>query len=274
VNKVLVSISVFCLLAGDAFSQISPPGLGKARTADWFALGIRQELDTIEGKGWQSMTYVGIGRKSNPDNYDPLFKSSILVLTQEFYKQFHRHFQYSGAVSYRRQHNYLDEAPYAHGNPSFKQEYRVYGRFSYILKTPRLKFVPTFRQEFRKFYSPGFKDVSEDFQLRSRLRLQLSVMLDRAKSHRLIFSSEQLTSISKQNSPEQWTPFDYRESRFSLYYSLSPQSSPFIFSVGYMNNLVGYRNPYDVSYIALDVVWENPFKLRQRAKDNIPENFE
>jgi hypothetical protein len=259
---------------GKCFSQISPPGLGKAHDADWFAFGIRQELDTIEGKGWQSISYVGLGRKSNPDNYNPFYKSAILVINQEFYHQFHKTWQYSLALSYRRQDEYLDSNPYEHDNPKLKQEFRLYGRFSYIFSTSRIKLVPIFRQEFRKFYSPNFQNINENFQFRTRLRLQLKVNLDNTKQHRLIASSEQLFSISKENTSDTWTDFNYRESRFSLYYSYSPKTFPFIFSIGYMNNLVGQKNPYDVHYLAFDIVIENPFKLQQRNKNNINENLE
>lgn len=220
------------------------------------------------------MSYIGVGRKSNPDNYDPFYKPAILVINQEFYHQFHRTWQYSLALSYRRQDEYLDNAPYEHNNPKLKQEFRLYGRFSYIFSTSRIKLVPTFRQEFRKFYSPDFQNINENFQFRSRFRLQLTANLDSKKRHRLIASSEQLFSISKENTPDTWTEFNYRESRFSLYYSYSPKTVPFIFSVGYMNNLVGQKNPYDVHYLAFDIVIENPFKLRERPKDNIKENFE
>ena len=271
--KNLFLIILFCVV-GKCFSQISPPGLGKANMADWFAFGIRQELSTTHGRGWQSMSYIGIGRKSNPDNYDLFYKSAILVVNQEFYHQFHSVWQTSFALSYRRQDEYLDNKPYKHDNPKLKQEFRLYGRFSYIFSTSRIKLVPTFRQEFRKFYSPDFENINENFQFRSRFRLQLTANLDNKKRHRLIASSEQLFSISKENTPDTWTDFNYRESRFSLYYSYSPKTLPFIFSVGYMNNLVGQKNPYDVHYLAFDIVIENPFKLRERPKDNIKENFE
>ena len=263
---------VFLCFSQLTFGQISSPGLGVANTASWFAFGVRQELDTL--KEWQSMSYIGIGRKSNPDNYDPLFKSAILVLNQEFYHQFHQQFQYSFALSYRRQDEYLEAVPYEHETPSIQQEFRVYGRFSYILKTSRLKLASTFRQEIRKFYTPTFKNGEEDFQLRSRLRVQLTINLDAKKNHRLVVCSEQLFSISKETVPDSWTDFNYRESRFSLYYSFSPQRSPLIFSLGYMNDLVGNQKTFDANYLAVDIVWENPFKLRKRKKATINENFE
>jgi len=273
-KKYFANIVLFFLLTGNSFSQISPPGLGKAKTAGWFAIGIRQELDTVDGKGWQSMTYFGIGRKSNPDNYNLLHKQAIWVLNQEFYHQFHNVWQYSFALSYRRQDEYLDNPPYGHDTPRLNQEFRAYGRLSCIFSTPRIKLVPTLRQEFRKFYSPGFKNVNENFQLRSRFRLQLTVNIDRKKVHRLIAGSEQLFSISQETLPGKWTDFKYRESRFSLYYSYSPKTYPFILSIGYMNNLIGVKNPCDVHYLAFDIVIENPFKLQKRSKENIKENFE
>lgn len=252
-------LTVLILYQQITFGQINPPGLGKANTASWFAVGIKQELDTIAGKGWQSMSYVGFGQKSNPDNHDPFFKPAIFIINQEFYHQFHKTWQYSFALSYRRQNEYAENPPYEHEDPKIKQEFRTYGRFSYIFQTPGIKLTPTFRQEFRKFYSPGFTNTTENFQLRSRFRLQLAINLDRDKMHKLIASSEQLFSISKQNTQENWTDFDYRESRFSLYYSISPKEIPLTLNIGYMNNLVGKKKPYDVHHFGFDIIIENPF---------------
>ncbi len=249
----------FVGLASHCFAQISPPGEGEARTADWFAIGIRQELDTIDGRGWESMSYIGLGRKSNPDNYDPFFKHEIFVLNQEFYHQMPNNWLYSFALSYRRQDEYSETPPYEHENPKLKQEFRLYGRLSYIFQFSRIILVPTFRQEFRKFCTIDFHNLNEHFQFRSRFRLQLKAGLDHEYVHSLIASSEQLFAISNDNTPDSWTDFNYRESRFCLYYSYSPKTLPFTFSVGYMNNLVGTKNPYDVHYLALDIVIENPF---------------
>jgi len=270
VKKYCLSILFFGLFTGKAFSQISPPGEGKARTAGWFAFGIRQEIE----KSWQSMSYIGVGRKSNPDNYDPFYKPAIFVLNQEFYHQSRKTWQYSFALSYRRQDEYSENSPYEHDKLRSKQEFRLYSRLSYILKTSYIKFVPTLRQEFRKFYSPDFKNADENFQFRSRFRLQIVASLNKAKTQAVTLSSEQLFSVSKENTPGTWTDFNYRESRFSLYYSYSPKTLPFIFSIGYMNNLIGRKNPYNVHYIAFDIVIENPFKFQKRSKKNIKENFE
>jgi hypothetical protein len=248
--------------------------LGKARTASWLAFGIRQELDTIKGRGWQSMTYVGIGRESTPNTINPIDKPAIIVLNQEFYHQFHNNWQYSFALSYRNQDEYIDSIPFSHDTPGSKQEFRTYARLSYLFKNSRLKFTPTLRQEFRKYYSPNFHSVSENFQLRTRFRLQLKINLDLEQVHRLVLSSEQLFSVSQYNSTNKWGGYDYRESIFCIYYSYSPKNSPFIFNLGYMNNLVGKKAVYDVHYVAFDIIVENPFKLKQRNKELIQENLE
>lgn len=273
-ESLFIIVLALVLFTNKSISQISPPGLGKTNIGSWIAVGIRQELDTIEGKGWQSMTYVGLGRKSNPDNYNPFYKAGIFIANQEFHHQFHKTWQYSIALSYRRQDIYLDKPPYEYDSPNLQQEFRVYGRLSYIFRTSRIKIVPTFRQEFRKYFTPDFKNASDNFQFRSRIRIQLSANLDNKKKHRLVLSSEQLFSIGMKSKQNQWTDFNYRESRFSFYYSYSPKTSPFIFNIGYMNNLVGNQKVYTAHYLAFDIILENPFKLQQRSKDSIKENYE
>ena len=255
-KKHFTFLLVLCF-ANTITAQISSPGLGKANNANWFAVGVQQQLDTIQYKDWQSMTYVGVGRKSNPDTNNPFYKPAIFVINQEFYHQFHNNWQYSVALSYRKQNEYSDTFPYEEDDPKWKQEFRLYGRFSYIFKTGRLKFTPTIRQEFRKFYAPDFTNTDENFQLRSRFRLQLAINLDADKHHKLTFNSEQLFSISKETT--QWSDFNYRESRFSLYYSYSPVKIPVTFSLKNKKNIVGATNSYAVDYFAFDMVFKDLF---------------
>jgi hypothetical protein len=248
------------LAGGRASAQISPPGLGRGHTADWLALGISKDLDSL--KRWNSVSYVGMGRKSNPDNYNPLYKSAIFVLNQEFYYRFHKHWQSSLALSYRHQNAYLDTAPFTSEDPGFEQEFRLYGRFSYVYETPRFKIVPTFRQEFRKFYNPAFIAEDERFQLRTRLRLQVAFNLDNRKIHRLIVSSEELFSSSRFVNAPGWTSWADRESRFVAYYSMSPKSLPITFDFGYMANRLRNISPTYVHYLALDAIWKLPYRHR------------
>ncbi len=211
------------------------------------------------------MSYIGLGRTSNPVTNNPVQRQAIWVLNQEFYHKFHKHWHYSLALSYRSQSEYLDAAPYESATPSTKQEFRIYGRYMYELKVRNFKFVATYRQEFRSFFEPDFKQEDERYQLRSRFRLQGSITLDKNKVHRLSVSAEALFSSTQTTTPENhWTTFDYKEARFCFYYSVDPKNSPLIYSIGYMNNLLGTKNSKSVSYLAIDIIWEDPFKPFKR----------
>jgi len=255
-NKLIIVF--FCLASGISIhAQISSPGMG-ANPGSWEAIAIRQGLDSSNLK--QSVTYVGMGRIGNPNGYNPFQKSGIFVINEEFYNQFHKHWQYTAALSYRRQNDYSDIAPYEQVNPIITQEFRLYGRFSYILKTSRIRLVATYRQEFRKFFTPEFRNSSEDLQFRSRLRAQLTINLDHKKIYRLVMSAEALFSITKNNFPQSWTNFAYHESRFCFYFAYAPKHKPFIINIGYMNDLLGTGSAVKGgNYLVGDIIFENPF---------------
>lgn len=246
------------------FGQINAPGMGDAVTAGWFALGLAQKLDTLENKGWESTTYVGWGQKSNPNNYNPFYKPAIFILNQEFRNRCHRSWEYILASSYRRENKYIHSFPHDRDEPGIIQELRVYGRISYIFKTSRITLTPTFRQEFRKFYTPDFKAPSKDMEIRSRFRLQLTINLDKNKTRKLVARSEQFFAISKKTGANSWSEFNYTESRFAIYYSISPKKLPLVFDFGYMNNLLGNQSPYSVHYLAFDIIVKNPFNAKQK----------
>lgn len=256
--KVRTFIHIFSMvcICWNGMTQISPPGLGAAHSASWFAAGIRQDIDSAGN--WQSVSYAGFGRKSNPTNYSPFYKPEIFVVNQEFYHTFRKNWQYSVALSYRRQDEYQDSYPFERETPGIVQEFRFYSRLSYVFKTPRIKFVPTIRQDVRTFFNPDFSTPDEVFQLRSRFRMQLTVNLTKTANHKLITSAEQLFAASQERN-EKMGAFNYRESRFCLYYSYSPSRIPVVINLGYMNNLIGNQKPYSVHYLAVDVIIQNPF---------------
>ncbi|WDF68631.1 DUF2490 domain-containing protein [Sphingobacterium oryzagri] len=247
------------MLLSSAFAQISPPGMGDAQTASWFAIGARQDLNSK--KSWQSMTYIGLGRKSNPDNTNLLYKPAMVVLNQEFYHPFAKNWQTSVAVSYRRQQEYAAAAPYLETHPQLQQEFRVYGRIAKSFAVKWFRITPTLRQEIRRFFTPDFTNSAEPLQLRSRFRLQLATPLDPKKKHKITISSEQLLSTSQANTSRKWSTFAYKESRFMLYYSYSPSTLPWTFDIGYMNNLIkeDASTSSMVHYLAFDLILKNPF---------------
>lgn len=258
-SKLLLAALIFVVTIGNSYAQLSPPGLGEANNASWFAFGVRQSLDSLKQK--ESSTYVGIGLKSSPDENNPFSKMAILVINEEISNRYEKNWEYSYALSYRRSNNYDSASPYETLNPAIEQEFRVYGRYSYIMEGNGLKWKNTIRQEFRKFFNPDFSTAGESFQLRTRLKIQLSLNLGTSKTHHIIGGAEMLFAISKENEPEkQWSKFDYKESRLTLYYSLNPHEIPFIFDVGYMYNLIGKGSDIsDVNYLAVDIIWKNPF---------------
>jgi len=254
--KFFILSILFVLITSNCNAQLSPPGLGTTQSAFWGAVGVRQKLDEKN----TSVTYVGIGRISEPEgDANPFKKQSIIVLNQEFYHKLNTHWQYSYALSYRSQSQYSSKEPYEAESPTTHQEFRGYGRLTYTAKTGSVKWKSTFRQEIRKFYTPDFETVEDDFQLRSRFKTQATIALDSYSESSLTGSAEALLSISNDYT-EGWSNFEYKESRFCLYYSYAPHSIPVTFDIGYMNDLIGHGHHIkDANYLAFDIVLENVF---------------
>jgi len=253
IQFILPALFVF---AFNAHAQISPPGLGTTQSAFWTALGVKQKLDEKN----TSVTYLGLGRISDPEgNANPFKKQSLLVLNEEVFHKLNPHLQYSFALSYRRQNKYESEAPYELETPAIQQEFRLYGRLSYTAMLGSAKWKTTYRQELRKFFTPDFENVEDDFQLRSRFKTQVSLPLDGDGENSLLGSAEALFSLAH-DAAQGWGGYEYKESRFCFYYSYAPHALPVIFDIGYMNDLMGHGHHIkDANYLALDIILENPF---------------
>ncbi|QWT88166.1 DUF2490 domain-containing protein [Chryseobacterium sp. PCH239] len=242
-------------------AQISPPGLGDANNASWGAFGVKRQLDSLGKK--QALSYVAIGRKSSPDNHNLFSKQAIIVLNHEVYHSFAPHQQYSYALSYRRQPQYESTAPY--DKESTEQEFRIYGRYAYTFDLGRKwKLKSTIRQEFRKFFDADFYQVEEDFQLRTRIKNQLTYNLSPKNNQKLALSAEALFSISHLNEQDsEWSSFGYREMRIAAYYMFTIPNSPFTVDIGYMDDLIRDSRSIHhggVHYLAADLVWNIPYK--------------
>lgn len=257
--KKLILISGLLLLPFQINAQIIPPALGKTNLNSWFAFGVNQKLDTLKVGGWKSTTYMGIGTISHKHQSNPFKDIGIGVINQEFYHNFAPNWQYSLALSYRQQYLFADEVPFEKTKQAYKQEFRWYGRFSYTLKLNKLTITPTFRQEIIKYFTPNYENHIESWRLRSRFRLKFAFPLTSDNSHQLIAYSEQLFSTSQHSKTKKWDKFEYADSRFAIYYSLSPLKHSFTYNFGYMHNLIGSKNTFSGHYIALDIIWKNPF---------------
>ncbi|MFP3833432.1 DUF2490 domain-containing protein [Chryseobacterium sp. SIMBA_028] len=261
IRKILVAFSILGYMGSVIHAQISPPGLGDANTAFWSAFGVKRQLDSVGKK--QTMSYIAIGRKSSPDNDNLFSKQAIFVLNHEVYNSFAPHQQYSYAISYRRQPQYESDAPYEKENT--EQEFRIYGRYAYTFNLgKKFKLKNTVRQEFRKFFDTDFHKVEEDFQLRTRIKSQLTYNVSPTNNQNLAISAEALFSVSHLNEPEQhWNSFGYREMRLSAYYMFNIPHSPFTVDIGYMDDLIqGSKSIHKggVHYLAADLIWNIPYK--------------
>ena len=257
-------LAFFFLITLTVFGQVSPPGLGGGDAATWFALGLRQDINAKQNT--ESMTYLGIGAKTEDHNNRYLNKPAIFVLNQEFFHEINKNIDLSYALSYRRQMEY-DYNEINHPiHTTIQQEFRIYGRIAYTFKIGNVKFKQTARQEFRRFFDQNFKNTPEPFQLRSRLKSQVSFYLDHPNRHKLTAGAEALFSNSQSQKNNDWTGFKYKEARFTFFYTYTPQNTPLAFSLGYMNNLIEKNTTHSVHYTSLDIVWENPLKIFDQKK--------
>ncbi|MCW2119299.1 DUF2490 domain-containing protein [Flavobacterium sp. 7A] len=236
-------------------AQITPPGMGKANTASWFAIGVQQDLNNE--RTIHSETYFGLGRISNPDTYNLVQKQSLYVLNEEVSHHFKKNWQYSVAVSYRSQSKYQSTSPYELDVPKYRQEVRLYTRFDYINTFKKINYSISYRPELRFFYNPNFSSSTENTQFRSRFRGKTTVNINSLKTHKIIATAEALFSTSRTND---WSKFEYKEARFCLYYSVILPVQKVTLNLGYMHNIIGKFSSSPVHYLAFDIVVKNPFK--------------
>ena len=232
-------------------AQLTPPGLGKVNASEWVAVGLKQPLN--DGESVISTTYVGVGRISGPDNYNPFDRASIYVINEEISHRFRKHWQYSGALSYRWQNIYPTE-PDVSEEPSGRQEVRVYGRYSYATSFHRVGFSATYRPELRLFYNPDFSAYHDRVQFRSRLSGTVTFNLNSSETRRIITRAELLFSTTKQ---QHWSAWGYKESRFYVFYSIALPGQKVVVDIGYMNDLLEFPATKDAHYLSFDIIFKD-----------------
>lgn len=242
------------VISSNGLAQFSPPRLGEANTASWFAIGLEQNIDKNEMIS--SATHFGLGRISDPDDYNLVKKQSIYVVNEEVSHRFHKNWKYAVALSYRWQNKYMDTPPYALDTPNARQELRIYGRFSYLNSLDQFNYSFSYRPEIRFFYNPDFSTATKNTQFRSRFRGKASFNLNPLNTHKIITTVELLFSTTK---TDNWSQFEYQETRLCLYYSVGFPKQKITLNIGYMNNLLGKSSITAVHYLALDIAIKNPF---------------
>lgn len=232
-------------------TQIAPPGLTKKGGASWFAVGVKQQL---KKKGSSVSSYIGLGRVGITNRNNPFQNHSLFVANISYKKSFKSVIFISPYFSYRHQKIYIE---------SFyneKQEFRLGLEIGKLWKLNRLELKSSFKQEVRKFYDASFRNWEESIHLRSRLKLSGNYQLTKSKQHHLSSYVELLFSLKKHIHPNiYWEKIKYSDTRLSFFYSYSIPKPNMIFSLGYMIDLIGWKNVSTGNYISLDLVWKNPF---------------
>lgn len=252
-------ICFFFLLTGGespCISQLTPPGFDHTRLVSWEAVGLSQDLDSLDDK--QVRVYTGLGRESQPDDLNLYEKPGIWVLEGQYREKITPRLAVTTGLSYRLQHRYSGTIPYQHELPGRVNEIRFYGILTVSENWKHLSVGITMKQEARTFVVPAPYHPNPAFQLRTRLKTKLQVPVWKHRDHRVIFSQEVLFPVSFQNG--NWEHLHYSDLRLSLYYSVTLKKLPLLVEVGYMNELRGLKNKEDISFFAMDLVWINPFK--------------
>lgn len=251
----------FCLFGELVSAQVSPPGLDGTRLVSWGAVGFSQTLN-------QRLTlsmYAGGARMSDPDNWSLLHKSGIAVYNHELQYKFSPTWQVSLANSLRLQSLYTDDSPFEKEDPSYRFELRHYARLYYKQQYGKLAMNYSFRPEFRTFYSPQWHLASRPVELRFRLKGQASLPLNEHKTNLIIGANELLSAIDEYNAvlPSEprhsWSSYHFTEDRLSLYFRHVFKEPDLILDLGLMEQFKSGDMTNPVSYLSVDVIFQNPF---------------
>lgn len=256
--KLKIICLVFFFKSLCLFGQLTPPGLGSnSRLNLWFAIGLDQKLDSA-GK-FSSMTYFGLAGQSTIDDANVFDRLGIFVLNEEVKFRFKPAWSVSLAASYRHQNEFEKTYPYLAAEDQFKQEFRIYSR---ITKSWKKKWIPSiaFRQEYRKFVDPEFRDWKISAAFRSRLKFQSEVPLTASKRLQAIIGCEFLFSTDFQEATQKWQHFQYGETRLSAILAYQTKNRKISYGLGYMNDLLHVpAGEKAVHYISVSVIFKNIF---------------
>lgn len=248
-------------IGGILQAQITPAGFDHTQIVSWEAAGIIQSLDSLGKK--QILVYLGAATESRPDDANLFERPGIFVSDQQFQHQFHPHFKYNSGLSYRLQHHYSGQYPFDHDSPGKVHEIRTYSTFSWTKSFRRAQWDLSFKEEIRNFFTTEIVKPKSTLKLRSRIKSRWKFSLDKNKIHQLIFQAEALLSTGK-GSGQTWDQFHYTDTRLSAFYSFSPKNYSFRLEVGYMNEIRGIDANEDISFLAVNILWINPFKYHSK----------
>lgn len=249
-------IYLFLIFTQVAKAQIAPPGLGSNTRANlWMAVGIQQRLDS--SAKWSSSTYLGFATQSSVDNMNVFERMGIFIVNETVKYRFGGGWNVSGALSYRRQQEYAKTPPYQPKSNPFRQEMRYSLGVS---KNWDHKWELDLKQEFRKFYDPGFRDWKEPTVWRTRLKLQRRFTIKSIPNWSVNTAVEMLISAGYLTKEQNWEPYAYKETRVTCFLNYQPSGSPVSYHLGYMLDLL-HENQLEkpVHYLSLNIIFNDLF---------------
>lgn len=275
--KFLVKVvSLFVLLAGhECLSQIGAEAQG-GQLSLWAAIGLDQELS----KKWLSITDIGYGRHSDPNDVLLLKRQGLNVLTQDFVFKMNEHWHFAFSFGYWRRNAYDEKAPFdARLTPySFRNEIRPFQRIYYRHRLGGIRISHGLRADYRFYYNEDFSGTwTTPFEFRARYIQAWRIPLTKDGLNWFIVNDEVLTAIDRYSGTvtaltgTNWSPYQITENRFSLYYRRSIKERTIDLDIGIMHQYWRDKpglNTFNLSYnLMFDIIIRNPFKRKEEKEE-------
>lgn len=251
---------------GTSKAQLTPPGLDGAKAVGWVALGVTQTLSAH----WTTTIYAGTSTQSSLANYAFWQKPAISVLNQELAYQFAQHWQVVVGGSLRFQDLYEETPPYEPKQPAVRNEIRAYTRlfFRHTQRT-KLSWAHSFRPEYRRFFTPTWQEWPNPFQIRLRLKSQLSYPLNATNTTQFIAANEILTTLDRVRSIASqslsWGPYKLSEDRLSMFIRRVLKKPALTVDAGLMHQFWWDATSQKIrytTYLSVDFLFRNPLKRK------------
>ncbi len=269
-------LTCFLLINLSLFSQVGAEAQG-GKVSMWLALGIDQKIS----KHWVSVTDIGYGRHSDPNDLLLVKRQGLNVLTQDLIYKINKHWHFSACFGYWRRDFYTDDIPYnARSYPyQFRNEIRPYQKTYYHHQLKNIDITHVLRTDYRFYYEQTFATRwSTLFEFRLRYLQVWKIPLTKNKKNFIIPIDEILTAIDKNSSATttpknyKWSPYQFTENRFSLYYRRSLFNQKVDIDLGIMYQYWRDRpgtNTFNTSYnLMIDIIFKEPFERKKKAEPN------
>jgi len=278
-NKIASFCLLFLLVNSKIFSQIGAEAQG-GKVSLWTALGIDQKIS----KRWLSVTDIGYGRHSDPNNTAIVKRQGLNVVTQDFIYKANTHWYFSISMGYWKRNFYTDNMPYDAGNypQQFRNDIRPYQKTYYYHSIKDVVITHVFRTDYRFYYDQAFNERwTTPFEFRARYLQSWKIPITKNKKNFIIPIDEVLTAIDKYSATvakqknSKWSPYQFTENRLSLYYRRSLLNNKIDIDLGVMyqywrdkSGVSAFNTSYNVMF---DIIIKEPFDWK-KDKEIAPKN--